>query len=321
MLDFRNRPVRATSVDLPLWVDRPEDREAIAQALKLGFNVLVLGDPGAGKTSLLNWVEEDLRSAGRAVVRTSGRRAAGAADVIEDIAEKIEHPRAPVGTRPRGDRVDDAYQHLLDATRGSPERTVVLADDIPGPLGHSIFGRLRDELWELDLQWVVAGNSDDEGVLLAPPAESFFEAVRYLRPLNHERIVELLARRDRDGRLPQSVRSAIAANCHGNPSAALRLAREALESSDPMAAVSRGTIVDRIAHELGSPAARLADELSRSGPLSPSDPEMLRRLGWSRPRAYQVFSALEQAGFVRASNERSGRPGRPRKTYRLVDVG
>lgn len=65
------------------------------------------------------------------------------------------------------------------------------------------------------------------------------------------------------------------------------------------------------------PAARLADDLARNGPSGPSDPELLRRIGWSRPRAYQVFQALQRAGFVEVSSERSGRAGRPVHTSRL----
>ncbi|HEY4896025.1 MAG TPA: hypothetical protein VII01_08035, partial [Solirubrobacteraceae bacterium] len=60
-----------------------------------------------------------------------------------------------------------------------------------------------------------------------------------------------------------------------------------------------------------------ADDLARNGPSGPSDAQLLRRIGWSRPRAYQVFQALQQAGFAEVSSERSGRAGRPVHTYRL----
>ena len=79
----------------------------------------------------------------------------------------------------------------------------------------------------------------------------------------------------------------------------------------------RGTIVEQIDRDLGRPAGRLADELARNGPAGPSDPDLLRRLGWSRPRAYQVFEQLERAGHVEMSAERTGQPGRPRNTYQL----
>src|SRR4051812_31055449 len=122
---------------MPLWVDRPDDQERLRRSLAHGFNTLLLGDPGAGRSSLLNWVEEDLREAGRAAVRTSGRRASSPEDVLFDVAEKIQHPHAGLLAKaPTGDRVDQAYQQLLSATQGAHRPPVVLADDMPGPLGH-----------------------------------------------------------------------------------------------------------------------------------------------------------------------------------------
>jgi DNA-binding PadR family transcriptional regulator len=41
-------------------------------------------------------------------------------------------------------------------------------------------------------------------------------------------------------------------------------------------------------------------------------------MGWSRPRAYQVFQALEGEGLVRSRPERTGAAGRPRKIYEVI---
>jgi predicted ArsR family transcriptional regulator len=76
-------------------------------------------------------------------------------------------------------------------------------------------------------------------------------------------------------------------------------------------------VIEQIERELGEPAARLADDLARNGPSGPSDQQLLRRIGWSRPRAYQVFQALQQAGFADVSSKRTGQAGRPTHTYRL----
>jgi hypothetical protein len=316
--ELRNRPLRATVPDSRLWVDRAEERSAVLRAIGLGFNVLLLGDPGAGKTSFLNWLAHDIEEDRRIALPVSARRAEHPQDLLNEITTRLEHgePR-PLSRPPLGDSVDAAYQALLHASSAGG-RPIVLVDDVPGRLGHELFGRMRDELWTLNLQWVVAGRSEDEGVLLLPPADAFFETVRYLEPLSFPKVETLVSLRDPEGMLPPPVITAIAENSNGNPATALRLARQAIESPDPRAAVHRGTIVDQVAEALGRPAARLADELARSGPASPSDPELLRRLGWSRPRAYQVFQELEKAGFVAATEERSGRPGRPRKTYRLA---
>ena len=48
--------------------------------------------------------------------------------------------------------------------RGEPLH-VALVDDVDRKVCHELFGRLRDGLWELPIQWVVAGTS----ALLEPP--------------------------------------------------------------------------------------------------------------------------------------------------------
>jgi hypothetical protein len=166
---------------------------------------------------------------------------------------------------------------------------------------------------------VVTANVDDQARILAPPADAFFEHTVYLTPFSESEIIELLAHRDPGYELGDEVRQTIAARCEGNPSRARSLARGAVLADDPLTAVSRGTVVEQVARELGRPAARLADDLARNGPAGPSDEDLLRRLGWSRPRAYQVFEQLNEAGHLEISAEHTGRPGRPRNTYRLKE--
>jgi hypothetical protein len=194
---------------------------------------------------------------------------------------------------------------------------VIFVDGLPPPLVHEIFGRLRDEMWALQLQWVVTGNVEDKAILLAPPADAFFEQVVTLAPLTEEETERLLVQRDPDGELDADIRALISERSAGNPGKALVLARQALVSSDPIADLDRGSVTEQIERELGEPAARLADDLARNGPSGPSDPQLLRRIGWSRPRAYQVFQALQRAGYVEVSAERSGRAGRPIQIYSL----
>ena len=79
-------------------------------------------------------------------------------------------------------------------------------------------------------------------------------------------------------------------------------------------------LLDRVRDELGEPAARLAQELA-AGPTGPSDDALMSRMGWSRPRLYEVFRELEQAEFISRGAERNGRVGRPRAVYALNDGG
>jgi len=60
----------------------------------------------------------------------------------------------------------------------------------------------------------------------------------------------------------------------------------------------------------------MAELIGLGRPVSAHDPELLERLGWSRPYAQRILSHLESAGLLRAIPERNPqRTGRPRKLY------
>ncbi len=322
------RPLRMTRADEGLYVERSHDLAQIEAGISNGFNVIVLGERGGGKTTLLNAFERrvmDENLANFGIVFVTGGAMSSATDALDRIARALDPSGAALAdipawalSQPASDPLMAAYDRLAHVVaRRGENKPIILLDHLPAPLCWEIFGRLRDELWTLELRWVLAGNLDDQARLLAPPADAFFEHTIYLSPFDRGEIVDLLARRDFDGQIADEVRWSIAERCEGNPSRALALARRAVLAEDPLAAVLRGTIVEQIERELGRPAGRLADDLARNGPAGASDQDLLRRLGWSRPRAYQVFEQLERAGHVEISAERTGQPGRPRNTYRL----
>lgn len=323
MIELRTRPLRATHADVAYLVQRPDELAALKSAVSYGFNAMLLGERGSGKTTLVNMLAAALEEEGWRVAQVTGGRFNSASEVLWDVARVVAEDAAgawDAADRARGrggDPLVIAYAALVEAVAELPDRTAILLDGLAPPLVHEVFGRMRDEMWALQLQWVVTGDVEDKAVLLAPPAEAFFERVVTLAPFSEEQIERLLTMRDPDGELGDHIRVLIAERCAGNPGRALVLARQALVSADPLADIDRGSVIEQVERELGEPAARLADDLARNGPSGPSDAGLLRRIGWSRPRAYQVFQALQRAGFTEVSTERTGRAGRPVHTYRL----
>jgi hypothetical protein len=323
VIELRTRPLRATHADAAYLVQRESDMATLVSALSYGFNAMIVGERGSGKTTLLNLLSARLEEQGWHVAQVAGGRFDSAADALLGVARSAaadpSNSSETVALVPRegADQLEATYRALADVAGALPDQFVVILDGLAPALVHEIFGRLRDEIWALRLQWVVTGNLEDKAILLAPPADAFFEQVLTLAPLTESEIEQLLAQRDPDDELDTHVRTLISERSVGNPGRALVLARQALVSSDPVADINRGSVIEQIERELGEPAARLADDLARNGPSGPSDPQLLRRIGWSRPRAYQVFQALQRAGFTELSAERSGRAGRPIHTYRL----
>jgi len=184
-----------------------------------------------------------------------------------------------------------------------------------GEAANAVFGRLRDELWQLDHRWVVAVDDAERSTLLAPPADAFFDQVVALS-LDHDGIERLL--RARGAELPEARLQQIAETAP-TPRVALQDARDGLTATnghDPLAA--RLWRQEQVA-ALGRPQSMALAELEDLGGASASDAEFLRRLGWTRPRAVQVLGELAEHRLVVASDERSPNGGRPRRVYRPAE--
>lgn len=325
-VDLRNRPLRATRLDARLRVERHDDEARIERALfDLGFNVIVLGRPGSGITSLVNLVVRRAEDERRPVVRVSLRRATTLAEALDVLSYAASEDAEPVpAPRPReNDAVGNAYRRLAQVVR---EHTIFVLDDVPAGTGHELFGRMRDELWNLDAQWLVTAALDDAAALLAPPAEAFFELVHTVGPMSDAQIRELLERRDPDGAIPDPAREWVVRVSGGSPARAVTAATSAMIGGPdgPAGLLELGNEPPtaqggRARSLVGEQGARLLDELARTGPTSATDKQLLAQLGVSASRAYQLLAHLEAAGLVTSANERSGRPGRPRKLYRVVD--
>lgn len=328
-MELSTRPLFDNAADRRLYVPRAEAGRVLENALH-GINTLVVGERGSGKTTLLRQTAWDLREADHPSVYVDAALADSASTFLQMV--RVEAGRAPTMV----DALRDASRAptapvtglgetgaLLDLVRsmrapaGESSKAVVFVDSLPSSeVAHTVFGRLRDELWQLPFTWVVAASPHERGDYLTPPADTFFENVVELAPLTAEQQRALVRARlgERADALPsvEGIR-------HGNPRELLGILRQAAEGkvgpADLMAArAEREARVSR----LGRSASMLVAELEASGPASASDPELLKRLGWTRQRAAQVFAQLEDAGVVH-SYEQRGDAGRARKVYDLRD--
>ncbi len=313
--DINGRPLLDSRTDQSLYVRRAHDEDLVRSAIRRSLNTLVLGARGSGKTSFLRALAYGLRREGVPSSFVEGGTSTDAGALVELISRRVGEVS---GRTPGSPGAKDAP--LLEAVRAlhsvaDPERRmVVLMDGLPSADdAHSLFGRLRDELWRLPFTWVVATDDDDRAALLTPPADAFFELVIELRPLAISQQQELLRKRG----IGDAV--ALAEQGTGNPRELLALARLVATDGSSPAALARARLKRRAeARRLGRPAEMVVAELEASGPLSASDERLLGRLGWTRERAVQVLKQLEAARLVTTSLQK-GPSGRPRKLYGLHD--
>jgi hypothetical protein len=323
---LQGRPLLATAADARLFVDRDDELGQLERGVRRGFNVALYGTRGTGKSSLLHRLEYRERESRR--VRYVD------ASAVQTVADLVGRIRDGVAGRPGFNRllaeqVDLTMSSLRGTAPGAPsgelvdrlgwlreaEPTLVLVDaSSAAAAAYQLFGRLRDELWQLDHRWVVAVDNDEWPQLQRPPADAFFDVHISLSPFEDAALTELLTRREPGLRRRDLVK--ITAESAGNPRRALELVRQALVTEQPLNDVlSHRAARESAAARLGRPHSMLLAELENSSEaLSPSDEQLLARLSWTRERAGQVFRELATANLVVSTTQRQAR-GRPRTLY------
>lgn len=307
------RPLLDTAADQALFVADESRR----RAMKLAFqhrNTLVVGEPGSGKTSLLYRIRANADSGSEAplVVFADARLAADARELVDLILEEsvdagwLEQLSRPERGDPFG--LVSQVRRLRDVREGS----MILIDDPDAEQAATLFGRLRDELWQLPVWFTVAVNPSTYGVLTQPPANAFFDTVITLAPLEPGAAVEMLTLRKHRGELQGEIRA---------PSQPIQ-PRTVLLDAEAGASGGRYdvelqrkllTIAEEVAGRTG---AALALEIWNRGAVSASDNSLQRSLGVTRTRLTQLLKELERAeALVSSSQPASGAIGRPRTLY------
>ncbi len=303
------RPLYDTRADAPYFVE-PDGWPRLVSAVEHRFNVAALAPRGAGKTTVLRQLQRRLRGESVPVAFVDGTLAGDVEELVDAIDNELAgRPGAPSTVRWGAPGV--ASLRVVQRVRALAEHpaTVVLVDcSHSAAAANGLFGRLRDELWQLDHRWVVAAEDSERSVLLAPPADAFFDQVVTL-DVSPPQLLELLRRRSAgvdDETLQRIAEGAT------SPRAALQAARDVLTGDPPGAALWR----QERASALGRPHGMAMAELEALGGASASDEEFLRRLGWTRARASQVLGELAGADLVEPFDEQSPNGSRPRRVFR-----
>jgi type II secretory pathway predicted ATPase ExeA len=324
------RPLLATAADRRYLVERPET-DLVLGHVRAGMNTLVLADRGMGKTTFLRHLDARLEDeAGIGAIYIDGHRLSDSATILLAVRDGLAGPRASIGESlriaampftpiPVEARNEEALRLVRElAAEAKKRKECVLLDAPELESAHRLFGRLRDELWQTGLVWVVAGDRTRRQQYLAPPADAFFERIVELAPMTDAQQRELIDRRaDRDDSrelLDVRVES-------GNPRALLTSLRDAASGADDVQTVlaRRAERQTRAASRLGGLERMMLAEIEDGAAASASDPDWRGRFGISRQRAQQALAALEREQLV-CAERLPGPSGRPRKVYRRVEA-
>ena len=196
---------------------RETEKNRIVEVVKTGSSLLVVGESGAGKTTLADFVAADLRASGLAVAEVSP---ATAKQALLDLAEQL-------GLEAKGTaaQLQTAIESELERSRW-----LLTFDD-----AHRLSVAQR--------VWLERLHARGQSLLLLatyPPARDIFLKLPRieLRPLGTKEIRALMVRqaRELDIELPVSALASLQQRTGGNPMLARRVVREeylGLESSSP----------------------------------------------------------------------------------------
>ncbi len=331
-------PLAQSRADQRRFVDRTRETDAIIRAVADSQPVLLLGERGSGRTSLLNHVAWRLahQSEPSDTVIVSGELASNPSQLLGVLVARVGRLAEPAGSRARwiedlralslpdgpfGQVAQPAILmelvDLLGERLAELERPVCLmVDGIAPKVAHGVFGSLRNELWTLEgATWIVTGDSAPEALYLEPPADAFFVHTVRLGPLGDADAAKLLG-----AHAPKLTGSEIdraIAVADGNPRRLLRAAGDIAAGVAPV----KSPADDRVRQATvaaGPLAGALVEYIAEHGPAAASDETMLRQIGASRQRASQLMHELETAGLLETIEQHEpGRRGRPPRRFAL----
>jgi hypothetical protein len=325
----------ATSLSQRPLRDRQEDSQLFAPptgydtglwTARQGLNALILGTPGQGKTSVLHQLERALRQEthGPPPVFVDLATADSVAVALQHLvaAGSRATGRAlswvPPPTLPNETVEQSATGAWLKQLAELPGCAFLIDNLRPEEVGFPLFGILRDRLWEMPHQWIAtADRHTGRRRLLRAPADSFWEQVLDLDYTSNA-ARELIARRIGDE--PQWL-GPVVENAGANPRQLLRAALSALRDQQQ----ASGTLKHwedwhRRVAQLDRRPAMLMAELSARPPVSASDPELLKSLGWARSSLLRTLEQLEREGLVESWSEPDG-TGRPKRLFTTTEPG
>jgi energy-coupling factor transporter ATP-binding protein EcfA2 len=332
-MSLRDRPLLVDGIDRDLYVSRPDLEHSLLQSVEAGRNVLLVGPPGSGKSTTLRKLSADLSAHGRRGTLVLASPASTTEELLAlirsdvlpfDADTPIEVARSELL---RSQSQEVPVINLIDTVRklGKAEEAVIMLDGpVSAEMVYELFGRLREELWALPHQWVLALRTAQSAAARKPPADAFFPELIEIPPLQASEIDELLERA-LNGTELRTVREDLASRGEFPPRdypSEMRYPREVVGLAHRALA---GTLQSRDA-ELRR--VTLAADLSRSAsmalseiealarPVSAGDEEFLKRTGWTEAHARRLLAQMERAGVLSSMSDITPRsPGRPRKLY------
>jgi hypothetical protein len=303
------RPLLNTASDQLLFVP-DESRAAARDAALKHRNTLLAGEPGSGKSSVLFHVlSKDVRPPAILVDARLADDSRSLLDMLIVLAEEegwIEHELPPAREDPLG------AARQVRRLRTAPKDALVLLDDPTTEQARTLFGQLRDELWQTPVAFCVTVSPSVMQALSRPPTDAFFDTWLTLEPLAGADAEKLLRQRRHAGQNPVTT-AAPSTPLQPRALVALAAGEATARRYDPR---FQHDLLRRAEDAAGRAGAMLVSELWTRDAVSASDEDLQRSLGVTRNRLTELLRTLTEADVLQAAQEPAeGRVGRPKMLY------
>ena len=309
------RPLLNTAADQELFVD-DDSRVHAVTATQKGRNVLISGEPGSGKSSVLYRALDRAHRQERPVLLLGARPVPGSRALTDALLElAVEEGWIPDVEPPEiSDPLGPARQ--VRRLREAPDNALALLDDLTIEQAQALV-RPAPRRTLADTGQIHGRCSPHVAQALAsPPADVFFDQRVTLEPLPAGKVNELLRRRDEAG--GSTLLAVFSPEVAMQPRAAVALAEG--EGPGGRYDPTRQSELLRIAEGVaGRPGAMLVAELWGRDGVSASDIELQHSLGLTRSRLTELLRTLAASGVLTSYPEPRDTPGRPRMIYSISD--
>lgn len=305
---LRDTPILFDPVDADAYVARPALERRLQAAARAAHGVLVVGDGGSGKTTMLNWLAHRLQAEEQFVARVDAALASSTMELLDFVRMGVAEALSGLskdrslltGPSVADESVGEGLQlqAAIRRLRVDQGATILLDNLTDHEIIRTLFGRMRDLTWATGHRWVVAARRQDRRVFLSPPADAFFVERIELEPLDDNELLGFATRGGSSDDLTQLEH---------------RLPRDIVQHvlrprvSEPQLA---GEVnVDDTARQV------LREIRALDRPVAADDEELLGRVALSTFTLKRHLRSLADRGLLDEESERSGRPGRPRLLY------
>lgn len=332
------RPLFPTKNDIGLFVGREKEMNVIESCMRNRLNLLLVGERGTGKTSLLNYTYYKTIKIDNVVGVLVNILPKSISDtssflnlVLDSTLDEIRHKHfaeqffSEFDTRRTND-VFIAFNSIITILKQHNVEVVFLIDgfDHRVELCYRIMSSLREVFWQTEFPVIMTGDSNKINEYRRPPLDAFFDKKLEPQPLSSDEIMKLFELRLGKKYLDKTSANTLAERTESSIIDKILLVKEFFEKNpktrkillsklEPkseknmsMDTLNQKTILKVFESSLVhlSPAKKeILRYIRINGPSSASDKEFQKYMGVSRSRLTQMLLSLSKNEILMKSKD------------------